>query len=142
MYRAILCHFIRGLMKNNSVSDENDVGSDTSSQPRHVGNNNDSHGHKLGDTQNHKVGVPQRKGLLHDFSETFKEIFFHDDPLYEFKDQPKSKKLLLGIQSFFPIVGWARDYNLKKFKGDLIAGLTIASLCIPQVLVYIFLVYL
>jgi high affinity sulfate transporter 1 len=112
-------------MKSNSVSAEKDISSDISSKPRHVGNDNTSHGHK--------VGVPQRKNIFQDFSTRFKEIFFHDDPLYEFKDQPKRKKLLLGIQSFFPIVGWARDYNIKKFRGDLIAGLTIASLCIPQV---------
>jgi high affinity sulfate transporter 1 len=111
-------------MKSNSVSAEKDISSDISSKPRHVGNDNTSRGYK--------VGVPQRKNLFQDFSTTFKEIFFHDDPLYEFKDQPKRKKLLLGIQSFFPIVGWARDYNIKKFRGDLIAGLTIASLCIPQ----------
>ncbi|KAF3325335.1 putative high-affinity sulfate transporter [Carex littledalei] len=111
-------------MKDNSVSAENDISSDISSQPRHVGNDNNSHGHK--------VEVPQRKNLLSDFAASTKELFFHDDPLYEFKDQPKRKKLLLGIQSFFPIVGWARDYNLKKFRGDFIAGLTIASLCIPQ----------
>ncbi|KAF3326408.1 High affinity sulfate transporter 2 [Carex littledalei] len=111
-------------MRGNSVSAENDISSDISSKPRHVGNDNSSHGHK--------VEVPRRNNLLRDFSATTKELFFHDDPLYEFKDQPKRKKLLLGIQSFFPIVGWARDYNLFKFRGDLIAGLTIASLCIPQ----------
>ncbi|KAG9129559.1 hypothetical protein Leryth_023899 [Lithospermum erythrorhizon] len=32
----------------------------------------------------------------------------------------------------FPILEWGRKYNLTKFRGDLIAGLTIASLCIPQ----------
>jgi sulfate transporter 1, high-affinity len=124
-------------MKNNSVADETDI----SSQPRHVGNNNISHGNNLRIHQSHKVGVPQSQGLLHDFSDKFKEIFFHDDPLYEFKDQSRRKKLLLGIQSFFPIVGWARDYNLKKFRGDLIAGLTIASLCIPQVPMKSLLIY-
>ncbi|KAJ4820319.1 sulfate transporter 1 [Rhynchospora pubera] len=93
-------------------------------QVHHIGNDNSSHGHK--------VGVPPRNNLLHDFSATFKEVFLHDDPLYEFRNQPKRKKLLLGIQFFFPIVGWAREYNFKKFQGDLIAGLTIASLCIPQ----------
>ncbi|CAH9139487.1 unnamed protein product [Cuscuta epithymum] len=42
------------------------------------------------------------------------------------------KKFVLGIQAVFPIIEWGRSYDLSKLKGDLIAGLTIASLCIPQ----------
>lgn len=81
----------------------------------------------------HKVGVPPKQNMFHDFMYTFKETFFHDDPLRHFKDQPKSKQFMLGLQSVFPVFDWGRSYNLKKFRGDLIAGLTIASLCIPQV---------
>ncbi|CAL5329633.1 unnamed protein product [Camellia sinensis] len=80
----------------------------------------------------HKVGIPQRQNLLKEFTATLKETFFHDDPMRPFKDQPKSRKLVLGLQSLFPILKWGREYNFSKFKGDLIAGLTIASLCIPQ----------
>ncbi|XP_010261543.1 PREDICTED: sulfate transporter 1.2-like [Nelumbo nucifera] len=80
----------------------------------------------------HKVGVPSPQNLLKDFKETVKETLFPDDPLRPFKDQPRSRKLILGLQAIFPIFEWGRDYSLAKFKGDLIAGLTIASLCIPQ----------
>ncbi|OVA00954.1 sulfate transporter [Macleaya cordata] len=80
----------------------------------------------------HKVGVPPKPNLLKEFTATVKETFFSDDPLRPFKDQPRSRKFILGIQAIFPILDWGRDYNLSKFKGDLIAGLTIASLCIPQ----------
>ncbi|KAM3320651.1 sulfate transporter 1.3 isoform X1 [Capsicum chacoense] len=80
----------------------------------------------------HKVGVPPKPNLLKEITETVKETFFHDDPLRNFKDQSKTKKLVLGIQAVFPILDWGMSYNLSKFKGDLIAGLTIASLCIPQ----------
>ncbi|KAI6687698.1 hypothetical protein NL676_024526 [Syzygium grande] len=80
----------------------------------------------------HKVGVPPRQKLFKEFASTVKETFFADDPLRPFKDQPQSRKLVLGIQAIFPILEWGRSYNFKKFKGDLIAGLTIASLCIPQ----------
>ncbi|KAG7647187.1 putative SLC26A/SulP transporter, STAS domain superfamily [Arabidopsis thaliana] len=80
----------------------------------------------------HKVEVPPKQNLFNEFMYTFKETFFHDDPLRHFKDQSKSKKLMLGIQSVFPVIEWGRKYNLKLFRGDLIAGLTIASLCIPQ----------
>lgn len=80
----------------------------------------------------HKVGKPHQQPLLTRACDTFKEVFFPDDPLRPFKDQTKSRKFILGLEALFPILGWGRDYNLSKFKGDLIAGLTIASLCIPQ----------
>lgn len=37
------------------------------------------------------------------------------------------------LQSLFPILVWLKDYTASKFKDDLLAGLTLASLCIPQV---------
>ncbi|KAM0851204.1 hypothetical protein ACQ4PT_052576 [Festuca glaucescens] len=80
----------------------------------------------------YKVGFPPKKGAFAEFSDGLKETFFSDDPLRPFKDQPKSKKLWLGLQHVFPMLDWGRHYTLGKFKGDLIAGLTIASLCIPQ----------
>ncbi|KAD6119499.1 hypothetical protein E3N88_10770 [Mikania micrantha] len=80
----------------------------------------------------HKIGIPPKQDLLKEFKTTVKETLFSDDPLRPFKDQPKSRKLLLGLQAIFPIFDWGRSYNLKKFRGDLISGLTIASLCIPQ----------
>ncbi|GFY89389.1 sulfate transporter 1;3 [Actinidia rufa] len=55
-----------------------------------------------------KVGKPRRQKLWTEIAATLKETFFHDDPLRPFK-RPN-----------------------KVAKGDLIAGLTIASLCIPQ----------
>ncbi|KAK2659662.1 hypothetical protein Ddye_006195 [Dipteronia dyeriana] len=91
-----------------------------------------SHHHTLNEPYVHKVGIPPKQNLFKEFKATVKETFFHDDPLRPFKDQTRSRKLILGIQAIFPIFEWARDYNLSKFKGDIIAGLTIASLCIPQ----------
>jgi sulfate transporter 1, high-affinity len=98
-----------------------DVASRTSSHRRM------EHGH------GYKVGIPPKKSLLTEFSDAVKETFFADDPLRQYKDQPKSKKLWLGLQHIFPVLDWSRRYSLSKFKGDFIAGLTIASLCIPQV---------
>lgn len=90
-----------------------------------------SYGHA---PQVHKVAIPPKQNLFKEFKATIKETFFSDDPLRHFKDQPKSKKLILGVEAIFPILKWGRSYNLKKFRGDLISGLTIASLCIPQVI--------
>lgn len=100
------------------------VASRTSSHRRMDGTQN-GHGYK--------VGVPPQKTILTEFSDAVKETFFADDPLRHYKDQPKSKKIWLALQHVFPVLDWSRHYSLGKFKGDLIAGLTIASLCIPQV---------
>lgn len=48
-----------------------------------------------------------------------------------------SKQCKAGVFSFlqglFPILSWGRNYKASMFKHDLLAGLTLASLCIPQV---------
>ncbi|KAJ1268367.1 hypothetical protein BS78_07G129400 [Paspalum vaginatum] len=80
----------------------------------------------------YKVGYPPQRNLTTEFTNTLKETFFHDDPLKQYRDQSKCAKFKMGLQFLFPVFDWGRTYNLSKFKGDLIAGLTIASLCIPQ----------
>lgn len=40
------------------------------------------------------------------------------------------------MQAIFPILIWSRTYTMKKFKSDVLAGLTLASLCIPQSIGY------
>ncbi|TVU45887.1 hypothetical protein EJB05_05395, partial [Eragrostis curvula] len=82
----------------------------------------------------YKVGVPRRRSVLEEFSGAAKEMFFaDDDPLRQYREQPSwPKRAWLGLQYVFPVLEWGRHYTLAKFKGDLIAGLTIASLSIPQ----------
>ncbi|KAK7311599.1 hypothetical protein RJT34_09850 [Clitoria ternatea] len=51
------------------------------------------------------------------------------------------KKTCIGhavsfLESLFPILSWFRNYNAFKFKDDLLAGLTLASLSIPQSIGY------
>ncbi|EYU43601.1 hypothetical protein MIMGU_mgv1a004486mg [Erythranthe guttata] len=43
---------------------------------------------------------------------------------------------ILFLQALFPILKWGRNYKATKFKNDLMAGLTLASLCIPQSIGY------
>ncbi|OIS95701.1 PREDICTED: low affinity sulfate transporter 3-like [Nicotiana attenuata] len=40
------------------------------------------------------------------------------------------------LQGLFPILSWGRNYKANMFKHDLLAGLTLASLCIPQSIGY------
>lgn len=47
--------------------------------------------------------------------------------------QSPGKLAFSFLQGLFPILEWGRNYKATKFKKDLMAGLTLASLCIPQV---------
>lgn len=84
-------------------------------------------------TNLHQVVPPPYKSSLEKFITKIKEILFPDDPLRQFKGQPLHRKLILGAQYVFPLLQWAPTYSFKLFKSDLISGLTIASLAIPQV---------
>ncbi|KAF9618565.1 hypothetical protein IFM89_002260 [Coptis chinensis] len=84
----------------------------------------------------HQVAIPPPVPFFKSFASNLKETFFPDDPLRPFKNQPLSKKLILGLQYFFPILEWGPRYTLQFFKADLISGITIASLAIPQGISY------
>ncbi|KAK7412122.1 hypothetical protein VNO78_03570 [Psophocarpus tetragonolobus] len=84
----------------------------------------------------HKVGVLPKLPLIQEIKHSVIETFFSDNPFEQFKNQTWSRKFLLGLQSVFPIFEWGRHYDLNKFRGDFISGLTIASLCIPQDIAY------
>ncbi|CAL9246726.1 unnamed protein product [Arabidopsis halleri] len=84
----------------------------------------------------HTVEAPQPQPFLKSLQYSVKETLFPDDPFRQFKNQNASRKVVLGLKYFLPIVEWAPRYNLKFFKSDLIAGITIASLAIPQGISY------
>ncbi|KAH0636817.1 hypothetical protein KY290_037211 [Solanum tuberosum] len=84
----------------------------------------------------HQVEIPPPQPFLKSLKNTVKETLFPDDPLRQFKNQPPLKKLKLGVQYFFPIFEWAPRYTFDFFKSDLISGITIASLAIPQGISY------
>ncbi|GMI82061.1 sulfate transporter 3;4, SULTR-like P Distribution Transporter [Hibiscus trionum] len=84
----------------------------------------------------HSVCMPPKKTTFQKLKHRVSEIFFPDDPLYGFKNQTWCKKLVLGVQSLFPICKWFLEYELRMFRSDIISGLTIASLAIPQGISY------
>lgn len=93
-------------------------------------------GKKMIDERIHKVGIPESKSVAHQFSSKVKETFFPDDPFRQFRGQPHGKQWMLGLMYLFPILEWAPKYSLSVFKSDVISGLTIASLAIPQGISY------
>ncbi|KAB1205721.1 putative sulfate transporter 3.3 [Morella rubra] len=82
------------------------------------------------------VVPPPPRSTIEKLRSRLKETFFPDDPLRQFKGQTLKKKLLLGAQCIFPILNWGPNYSPKLFKSDIVSGLTIASLAIPQGISY------
>lgn len=83
-----------------------------------------------------QVTVPPSKPFLSSLKSSLKETFFPDDPLRQFKNQPPSRKLVLGLRYFVPILEWAPRYTFDFFKADVVAGITIATLAVPQGISY------
>ncbi|KAL7602803.1 hypothetical protein Lser_V15G18204 [Lactuca serriola] len=84
----------------------------------------------------HNVCLPPQKTTLQKLRHRLSEVFFPDDPLHGFKNQSRFRKLILTLQYFFPIFEWAPNYNLTLLRSDVVSGLTIASLAIPQGISY------
>ncbi|KAL5553423.1 hypothetical protein UlMin_040824 [Ulmus minor] len=84
----------------------------------------------------HQVAQPPPRSSFQKLKNKLKETFFPDDPLRQFKGQSPKKKWILAFQYIFPILQWAPNYSFKLFKSDVVSGLTIASLAIPQGISY------
>ncbi|KAL0463474.1 UNVERIFIED_CONTAM: putative sulfate transporter 3.3 [Sesamum latifolium] len=88
------------------------------------------------ETEVHRVAPPPHRSTLQKLRTRLKETFFPDDPLRQFKGQSWKVKSILGAQYIFPILEWGPKYSLKLLKSDIVSGLTIASLAIPQGISY------
>ncbi|OEL23960.1 putative sulfate transporter 3.4 [Dichanthelium oligosanthes] len=80
----------------------------------------------------HKVSLPEPRTAAKALRQRLAEVFFPDDPLHQFKNQSSARRFILALQYFFPIFQWGSEYNPRLLRSDLVAGLTIASLAIPQ----------
>ncbi|GAV87344.1 Sulfate_transp domain-containing protein/STAS domain-containing protein/Sulfate_tra_GLY domain-containing protein, partial [Cephalotus follicularis] len=87
-------------------------------------------------TNAHRVAIPPPQPFYKSLKYSLSETFFPDDPLRQFKKQPKSRKFILGLQYLFPFLEWAPRYSFNFLKSDLVSGITIASLAIPQGISY------
>lgn len=84
----------------------------------------------------HRVNVPPPRPFSKKLKSNLKETFFPDDPFRQFKNQSRWQKLVSWLQYLLPILEWAPRYSFSFFKSDVIAGITIASLAIPQGISY------
>lgn len=80
--------------------------------------------------------APPHKSTVAKLKTKLKETFFPDDPLRQFRGQPNRTKLIRAAQYIFPILQWCPEYSFSLLKSDVVSGLTIASLAIPQVRTY------
>ncbi|XP_062090744.1 probable sulfate transporter 3.5 [Humulus lupulus] len=84
-----------------------------------------------------KVNFSEPRGFATTLRSDLKETFFPDDPLRRFRDEEKPLRRAKKVAKYFvPIFEWLPNYNLRLFRMDLIAGLTITSLAIPQGISY------
>lgn len=83
-----------------------------------------------------RVPVPPNRPFPEVLRDNLKETFFPDDPLRQFRGQSPGRKVALALRYLFPILEWAPHYSFSDFRADLISGITIASLAIPQGISY------
>ncbi|XP_038724262.1 sulfate transporter 3.1-like [Tripterygium wilfordii] len=88
------------------------------------------------DKSPYHVVIPPPKPFLKSLKDNLKETFFPDDPFRQFRNETLSRRIVLGLQYFVPILEWAPRYTFDSFKADLVAGITIASLAVPQGISY------
>ncbi|KAF3538325.1 hypothetical protein F2Q69_00018648 [Brassica cretica] len=80
---------------------------------------------------------PEPPSPWHELKTQVKESYLTKAKKFKsLRKQPLPKRILFILQAVFPIFGWCRNYKLTMFKNDLMAGLTLASLCIPQSIGY------
>lgn len=83
----------------------------------------------------HRVCMPPFVPTTEKLKRQLFEIFFPDDPLSAFRNRTLYEKVVLGVQGLFHVFQWMPHYDFTLFRSDLIAGITISSLAIPQVII-------
>ncbi|KAJ9129699.1 hypothetical protein P3X46_035303 [Hevea brasiliensis] len=84
-----------------------------------------------------KVNFDNPRSFRATLKSHLKETFFPDDPFRQFRKEKFGGRVVKkAVQYFIPIFEWLPNYNLRLFQFDLLAGITIASLAIPQGISY------
>lgn len=82
------------------------------------------------------VNFSNPRSFANKFRSHLKETFFPDDPFRQFRNEPPLRRTKKALQYFVPIFEWLPKYTFSMFKYDVLAGITIASLAIPQGISY------
>ncbi|RVW56189.1 Low affinity sulfate transporter 3 [Vitis vinifera] len=86
------------------------------------------------------LNSPEPPGLCHEIVSSIKSAVFPNGGKHSSSSTKQTRSTAAGVVSFlhglFPILTWGRNYKATKFRNDLMAGLTLASLSIPQSIGY------
>ncbi|KAG6773570.1 hypothetical protein POTOM_020858 [Populus tomentosa] len=84
------------------------------------------------------LNAPEPPSLWRELMDSAREtVLPHGKRFPYLKDKDGLFKTVISVlQTMFPIFSWCRHYNATKLRNDLLAGLTLASLCIPQSIGY------
>jgi high affinity sulfate transporter 1 len=81
----------------------------------------------------HKVGFPPKKTLKEEASAIYETL----NPLRKYKKKGKHltqyEKLKLAAFFVAPCLEWITSYKVDYLRGDIVGGLTIAVMAVPQV---------
>ncbi|THU59105.1 hypothetical protein C4D60_Mb03t21490 [Musa balbisiana] len=83
-----------------------------------------------------KVNLTNPRSSFASFRSDLKETFLPDDPFRHLKQQSGCAAACSLVKYLVPMLEWAPRYTLAKFRSDLLAGITIATLAIPQGISY------
>ncbi|KAE8793931.1 putative sulfate transporter 3.5 [Hordeum vulgare] len=92
--------------------------------------------HHQGGGGGERVNLSARRPFSEALRSGLAETFFPDDPFRGFGALPPAERAWGALKYFVPALEWVPHYGLDKFKFDLLSGLTIASLAIPQGISY------
>ncbi|KAK1282557.1 putative sulfate transporter 3.5 [Acorus calamus] len=85
----------------------------------------------------HKVNLTASKPFSKTFKSGLKETFFPDDPFRHLKKTQSSLgRVGFVLKYYLPILEWGAKYTLRDLRYDVLSGITIASLAIPQGISY------
>ncbi|KAH9756709.1 Sulfate transporter 2.1 [Citrus sinensis] len=84
------------------------------------------------------LNSPDPPSIWHELAGSIREAFFPRNKLSSSSrvKQTWRRSAFSFLRGLFPILNWGRNYKASKFKSDLMAGLTLASLSIPQSIGY------
>ncbi|VVA13755.1 PREDICTED: sulfate [Prunus dulcis] len=82
------------------------------------------------------LNSPEPPGLWQQLLHGIKSNVFPQGNDYSSKQKTPASRVFSFLRGLFPILSWGRNYKASKFKNDVMAGLTLASLSVPQSIGY------
>ncbi|KAJ1295519.1 hypothetical protein BS78_01G230500 [Paspalum vaginatum] len=80
-----------------------------------------------------RVPVPPPRPFIGTFWATVKETLFPDDPFRAVAREPTGgRRALAVIRYLIPCLDWVPSYSFSTLRSDLVSGLAVASLAVPQ----------